>query len=70
MNIPKYFLPKYPSFYENSPEFQEILYVLECEMIILWYAYKLFCEYVVMNGVNPTVICKHKILPIDTITGR
>ena len=49
MNIPKYFLPKYPSFYENSPEFQEILYVLECEMIILGYSYKLFCDYVVMN---------------------
>ncbi len=48
----------YPDFYENSPEFQALIYVLACEILKLWYAYCLFYEHVVLLGENPTVVDK------------
>lgn len=54
----KTLLSRYPDFYEDSPEFNALLDVLQIEILKLWVSYYLFFEYVVLYGENPTVTCK------------
>jgi len=46
-------LDRYPDYYKNSPEFVELIGVLEAEILALWEAYAFFFDNVVLQRQNP-----------------